>query len=916
MSLPGEIHLNSHNIKQHFRLPKFFCVFHILRILTLALVAFIAFNFLIINDLPAAEAGRKPLPKPEEMTFERHVYPILKTHCIGCHGEGKTESKLDLRQKRLAVKGGEGGTALVPGKPEESPLLYRMTEGEMPPEHIKIRPTAEQMKIVTDWIRAGARNSRVEAENPSSLPVILPEEREHWAYQPIASPEIPIIKNSSNQPVDAFLLKSLTEAGLNFGPAASRESLVRRLAFDLTGLPPTADEVRDFLADNRPGALSRLVDHYLASPRYGEHWARMWLDIAGYADTEGGNELDTVRGDAWKYRDYVITALNADKPFDRFVTEQLAGDELVGYPLPTRPTKEQSQLLAATGFLRTVADPTGRGEDNTPAIRNQVIADTIKVVSSTFYGMTIGCAECHNHRYDPIPQADYYRLRAVFEPGFYPSQWKPSGARQLSFVKPGSEKLTVEINKELVPLQKQLDEAVEKARERVFQDELKKLATDAMRQMARAEWRKPEKQRSAEAKKLFEDFPNLDVPRSIGALKLYLELDKVYKPFNEAIEAEEKKIAAVRSRMPATDTIRAFTESDQARQKPPETRLLFRGDVESPKGVVTPGDLSVLYESPAETELNPATDTKATGRRLALARRLTSGSHPLLARVIVNRVWLGHFGRGLVETPGDFGSQGAQPTHPELLDWLASDFMAHGWSLKRLHRQILLTQAWRQSSARRPEAEKADPDNRLWHRMNVKRLSSESVRDSLLAVSGQLQPAMFGPPVPVSVTEDGQPQVTGPAVSVNRRTVYLQVRRQAPLPALEVFDAPVLDPNCELRTTSNVPTQALWLLNDAFIGQVAAQWAELIKKQAIDDNSRVFQACLVAWGRRPTDQEAAAMQAFLQANQGKILKNSGNADGRKSRPEAIVTAEPPSEFDGWSRLAQIILQSNGFLYID
>ncbi|MFM7131413.1 MAG: PSD1 and planctomycete cytochrome C domain-containing protein [bacterium] len=869
-----------------------------------------------MNGLPAEETGRGRQIKPEQITFERHIYPILKTHCISCHGESKTESKLDLRQKRLALKGGKGGTALVPGHAEDSPLYYRMIDGEMPPEHIKVRPTAEQTKLVAEWIKAGARNSRAESLDPSQLPVIMPEEREHWAYQPIVSPTIPETQPKAHNPVDSFLLKSLADRGLGFSPEASRESLVRRLAFDLTGLPPTAEEVQEFLADRRPDVWSRWVDHFLASQRYGEHWGRMWLDIAGYADTEGGNELDATRSDAWKYRDYVISALNADKPFDRFVTEQLAGDELVGYPLPAKPSQDASQLLAATGFLRTVADPTGRGEDNTPATRNQVIGDTIKVVSSTFYGMTIGCAECHNHRYDPIPQADYYRLRAVFEPGFNPSQWRAPGARQLSFVKPGSEKLTAGINRELVPLQKLLDEAVEKARERVFQDELKKLATDDMRKLARAEWRKPETQRSAEARKLFEDYPNLAVPRSIGALKLYLELDKVYKPFNEAIEAEEKKIAAVRSRMPAADTIRAFTESDQARQKPPETRLLFRGDVESPKEPVTPGDLSVLYESPSETEITAATDTKSSGRRLALARRLTSGNHPLLARVIVNRVWLGHFGRGLVETPGDFGSQGARPTHPELLDWLASDFMAHGWSLKRLHRQILLTQAWRQSSARRPEGEKVDPENHLWHRMNVRRLSSESVRDSLLAVSAQLQPEMFGPPVPVAVTEDGQPQISGAATSVNRRTIYLQVRRQAPLPALEVFDAPVLDPNCELRTNSNVPTQALWLLNDAFIGQVSARWAEVLKKQSSNDTARIRHACLVAWGRLPTVPEEAAMAAFIRENQGKILKNSGNADGRKSRPEAVVTAEPPSQFDGWSRLAQVILQSNGFLYID
>jgi hypothetical protein len=540
----------------------------------------------------------------------------------------------------------------------------------------------------------------------------------------------------------------------------------------------------------------------------------------------------------------------------------------------------------------------------------------MKVVSSAFFGLTIGCAECHNHRYDPILQTDYYRLRAVFEPGFDPARWRTPAQRQLSFVKPGAENQTKQINEDLKPLQKQLDQAVEKARAVVFADELKKLPDDHLRKLATSAWEKQPKDRTAEEKKLLEDHPNLLVPKSIGALKLYLELDKVYRPLNTAIEAEEKKIAALRGKIPAPDTIRSFTESDLARKTPPECRLLDRGDVQSPKEPVSAGDLTVLYLSPADADLDAEQTAGSSGRRLALARRLTSGKHPLLARVIVNRVWLACFGQGLVETPGDFGSQGSQPTHPELLDWLASDFMSHGWSMKRLIRQILTTEAFQQSSEHRPDSDLIDPENHLLSRMPVRRLSAEQLRDSLLSVSGQLQNRMFGPPVAVTVTEDGQPQVAGNKSVIHRRTVYLQIRRQAMLPALEVFDAPNLDPNCELRNSSNVPTQALWLLNDAFVSQVAAAWADQIKKASTDDFSRIKTACLQAWNRQPTQQESEAMLEFLSKNRDTILKNKGNADGRKSRPEAILTAEPPSEFDAWTRLAQIILQSNAFLYVD
>jgi len=399
-------------------------------------------------------------------------------------------------------------------------------------------------------------------------------------------------------------------------------------------------------------------------------------------------------------------------------------------------------------------------------------------------------------------------------------------------------------------------------------------------------------------------------------LKLYLELDKAYKPFNDAIEAEEKAIAAIQARRPAPETFRAFVEADPARAQPPDTRLLHRGDVESPGQPVSIGDLSVLYESPSQADLEAVSGLKSTGRRLALAQRLTSGDHPLLARVIVNRVWLNHFGRGLVATPGDFGSQGGRPTHPELLDWLAADFMENGWSLKRLHRQILTSRAWRQSAVQRPEATRIDPENRLWHRADLRRLPAESVRDALLAASGELRPQAFGPPVPVSVTEDGQPQVQGTPDQAYRRTIYLQILRQSPLPSLEAFDAPRLDPNCEMRQASNVPTQALWMMNDAFVGRMAESFAARLASLPGDDESRIRTACSAAWGRPPTSAETKAMLAFLEAHRNEILGNKAAPDARKSRPEAIVTEKPPERFDAWTRLCQTLFQANALLYLD
>jgi len=774
----------------------------------------------------------RPVPAQDSLVFERHVRPIFKTYCLDCHGGGETlNGKLDLRLRRFVEKGGDSGPAIVVGKGASSLLVQRLRAGEMPPGEKKL--TAEQIGLIEKWIDGGALTSRTEPEQLPQGIDITPEERSHWAYQPIVRREPPSFEPADRvrTPIDAWILARLREKGLSFAPDADRVTLVRRLAFDLTGLPPSAEERARFLSDDSEAAYAALVQHYLDSPHYGEHWGRHWLDVAGYAESEGNGSDDTIRPYAYKYRDYVIRSLNADKPFDRFVLEQLAGDELVSLPW-NNLNSEQVELLAATGFARMGPDATATGGDD-PLIQNQVVADSIKILGSSLLGLTVGCAQCHDHRYDPIPQQDYFRLRAILEPSLDISHWRRPGQRLISLYSDADRAKAAAVEAEAQTLQKELDAKGDKYVAEAFDKELTKFPED-QREMLRVAFQTPDAQRTAEQNQLVAANPSLKINRGV--------LYQYNQPAADELKKEQEKVNAKRAEKPVEDFVSVLNELPGV---VPPTHLHYRGDPRQPKQPVLPGDLTIAAAEGARLEIpdkDPAQPT--SGRRAYWARHLMSGKHPLTGRVLVNRVWMHHFGRGIVESAGDFGTLGLRPSHPELLDWLADEWVKQGWSLKRLHKLIVSSTVYRQSSARNAAQDQSDADNRLLGHFPLQRLEAECVRDRMLAINGCLDRAMFGPSVPVD--EDAVGQVVPKGESA-RRSIYIQVRRSKPTSFLTAFDAPVMSVNCERRSTSTVAPQSLMLMNSEFV----LKQAELLAKRVVQETPREFLAAeCKAWSER------------------------------------------------------------------
>lgn len=843
--------------------------------------------------------------------FESDVRPILKANCFHCHGEDeKTEGKLDVRLARLIIRGGDNGPSIVPGQADQSPLVRRIAAGEMPPGEKKLSP--QQIDAIRRWVASGAKTARPE---PEIIPAdnFTDEERRFWSFQPIASVPVPSVTNTQqvSSPIDQFLLARLEQKQLNFSEQAERQTLIRRLSFDLHGLPPTAEAVEEFVNDPAPDACDRLVDRLLASPHYGEWWGRHWLDIAGYADSDGYTDADPVRNYAYKYRDYVIRMFNQDLPFNQFIVEQMAGDELV--PLPYQNlSPEATDRLAATGFLRMVPDGTSSGGVDANIARNDVVADTIKVVSTSLLGLTVGCAQCHNHRYDPIAQADYYRFRALFEPAYDWKNWRVPGARMVSLwtaeqIKAAAD-VEAQVKADFELRMKELDGIVDS----IFDREVEKLPEE-QRELARATKATAADKRTPEQTQLFNDHPSLKVDRGSAYLYDHARVDEFNKRW-------DKHFVEVRSKRPKDDYVPCLTEVPG---KIPQTFLFYRGEILQPKQEVHPGELPILAVShPTEIpDKDPALQT--SGRRLAYARQLTDGKHPLLTRVLVNRFWLHHFGKGIVATPGDFGYLGEKPSHPELLDWLAQRFSDDGWQLKRFHRLLLDTTAYRQKSVRRPEIDTVDPDNRLLGRMSVRRLEAEGIRDAILACSDALSDKMFGDPVPVSVDDVGQVVVavdtrdtagrpTDKAVSIGenefRRSVYVQVRRSLPLGMLEPFDMATLSPNCELRPVSTVAPQSLLMMNNELVLKESARFADRIHATEGDDSSaQVMKAWSTAFGRPATSEQLAQALAFL-AEQTKQIAARIPADQ--------VAKEPPAAQQALASFCQALFCSNLFLYFD
>ncbi len=829
----------------------------------------------------------------DELSFETHVRPILKAQCFHCHGEDpELPGGLDVRLVRLMKAGGDSGEAIVPGDAEASLLWQRIADDEMPEGKKKLSPIQKQM--IRDWINAGAKTLRPEPEDVREAR-FSQEELSHWAYQQVERPAIPNPKDyDCETPIDKFIAEKLAEHGLEFSPAADRHTLIRRLSFSLWGLPPSPEEVARFANDTSPDAYQKLVDRMIASPQFGVRWGRHWLDVAGFAETNGPEASDGARPHVWRYRDYVVNAFNESKPIDQFFIEQLAGDELVQGEVDLQ-SEEHLERLTATGFLRLAPDRTKT--ENSLEQRNVATAEALKTISSSMLGVTVGCAQCHDHKYDPIGIDDYYRFRAVFDPLFPLEKWRHSDSQLVDFT-------TQEVLDEEARIEARAKEVEDEITQRrnahgkKIQDlklaDVPESDRDATRQAVLSE---PSK-RTEKQNELLKTYPMVK-PVSTIAGGLLVEYDSVaYRKF----EKEKEKVTAIRDTKPPRRIVMTTREVPDV---VPTSYVFFRGNPESRGEPVEPAELMVLRRN-REAELPQNDDgLVTTGRRLSYARQLTHGSHPLTARVFVNRIWLHHFGQGLVPTPGDFGISGERPTHPKLLDWLAADFVEHGWDQKRLHRMILLSRTFQQSSRRTNRLNEIDPQNALYARASLRRLEAEAIRDSILSVIGELDLSLGGPSLPVVESPDGKVVIgqakirdglkTGVRGSggTTRRSVYVQVQRRLPLNMLATFDLPEMNPNCELRRQSTVATQSLWFLNDQQIIEQSKLLASLVMKhenradQVVDLFKRLF-------ANEPTEDEIKECESFIEEQTKRL--------GDEQRAMAS--------------LCQTLLASNRFLYVD
>lgn len=793
----------------------------------------------------------------EPAVTQHDIIPLLHLRCVACHGGRRKEAGLDLRTKESILKGGKSGAAVIPGKPEESLLIQRIHSGEMPPRRklvsVSVKPMeANERELVAKWIELKLPESKKTTTDKNSLPdnQITDEDRKFWAFQPPASVRPPQVKQKDHvkNPIDAFVLHRLEQQSLTFSPPASKRTIIRRLYFDLIGLPPTPKEINQFINDPDPLAYEKLVDRLLASPRYGERWARHWLDAAGYADSEGAQNEDRVRPHIYRYRDYVIRSFNQDKPYSRFLMEQIAGDELVDYQSDTI-TQEMYDCLVATGFLRTAPDRTFANITNFVPDRLEVISDEMEILGSAVMGLTIKCARCHSHKFDPIPQRDYYRLTAIFKEAYDEHDWlKSQNPRTLPHVSTAEQKRYEQHEKQLTSQIEQIKLKSSKLTAQTLKAQRQKKVQTlpaAEREQVLIALTKSEYQQTSQQKSILKKHEKL-LTISPNDLK---KIDPAYKTQLENFQNEIKSLEAKRMPKPR---IRALW----SRGTPSPTYILKRGNYLTPGNPVAPGVPAVLNQNNQPLKITrPPKNKIALGRRLAFAQWLTQPDHPLTARVMVNRIWLHHFGTGIVKTPANFGKAGERPSHPELLDWLANEFVRLNWSMKSLHRVIVTSNTYRQDSSVTENALRLDPDGRLLSRMPLKRMEGEVLRDTLLSLSGQLDLTPFGPADPVEVRPDGL--VTSKRSERGwRRSIYVLHRRTQIPTLLENFDYPQMGPNCLVRGTSLVAPQALHMMNDKMIHQLAIYFASKIRQEVGTDPSvQVKQVYLKALGRSPTAEE-------------------------------------------------------------
>jgi cytochrome c553 len=923
------------------------------------------------------QAGEPPV---DNEYFEKFVRPVLVNECVKCHEPQKQKGGLRLDTRAAMTKGGDTGPALNSDNLAKSHIIEVIRydgDVKMPPAG-KLKD--EQIQVLTAWVKAGApwpEAGATAAGNNNKFDVFA-RAKLQWAYQPVRKSVVPAVKNTARvtNPIDSFLLAKLEPHGLTFAPPAEKRVLLRRVYFDLTGLPPTADEIDAFLKDNSPDAYEKVVEKLLASPHYGERWGRHWLDLVRYAETHG-HEFDFEISDAWRYRDYVIRAFNADVPYDQLLTEHVAGDLL---PSPRRNPKDNSnESVIGTGFwflYESKHSPVDSRADQADRIDNQ-----IDVFGKTFLGTTISCARCHDHKFDPIATKDYYALYSVLSS----SRFQRASIDDSSAI--------VKVLDELKAARKDLEPfRVSGERQPTVvpgESDWRNKATAFEKFDAgwRSRWDadglafRPEAGdgfpfSARESLKLFGSLrsPSFTIDKPYFAIRvagkdskarfilngIQLIQNPIYGPLAQPVNhGDEFRWMAFDLRMwkgqsgylelldegdgfaaiseawfadspppaeksekvtlPVSDLPPAAQNSAEAKKAidkvreleskiPPvrrapamrdgtgvTERVFIRGNHKTP-GIEAPRSMPEVYSKPAFTG--------AGSGRLNLARAMLDPANPLVARVMVNRIWLHHFGEGIVRSPDDFGKLGQEPTHPELLDWLANEFISHGWSVKHMHRLMVLSAAYRQSSQPSPDqiakAVTADPQNKLLHRANVRRLEAEAIRDSILTVSGRLDRTMEGPGVLPYLTDHqvgrGKP-ASGPLDGNGRRSVYLQVRRNFINPMFSAFDYPTPFTTIGRRSVSNVPAQALAMMNNPFVIQQAELWAKrVLAEPSHTSDQRVAAMYIAAFGRTPTAKETSTATTFIA--------ELSNEYGKPDHPKA------------WTDLAHVLFNAKEFIFVE
>ena len=819
------------------------------------------------------------------ITFTEDIRPIFERSCWNCHGEASQLSGLDLRSRDAAITGGTRGSALVPGRADES-RLYRVLAGlDDPPMPMGGDGLSEvEVAAVRTWIDSGAHwdeggaTSAVAALSALENSELPPNARDYWAFQLPVQTEVPT-SQVFEHPIDRFLDSARREVGVSPGPKANPLARLRRAYIDLTGLPPTLEQVNEFLSDTERGAWERLIDKLLESPHYGERWGRHWMDVARYADSTGF-EQDYVRPNAWRYRDYVINAYNKDKPFNQFLKEQIAGDEL---------DHVTDETLIATGFLRAGPRVQFREKDN-PERRHDYLDDVLATLGRGVLGMTVHCARCHDHKFDPILQKDYYSLQASIFGYVEIDHPLLDRADERTY-----RKANADIDAKVGPLQEQIAAIEEPHRNRLKLELIRERFPENVQLAAE----KPADERTAGEQLLAAQVLSINPPRQRVVDALSAEEADRHNELMSQVEALDRErppvppmaeivtdgdyrfapdgpgdevIGCPECRIPPEEPGTFLHEVGGPDYEAPPNHFLIRGDPFSPGSEMAPGFLTVATYGDPPTEI-ARPDGRTSGRRLALAEWVASRDNPLTARVAVNRIWHHHFGRGIVRTLDNLGKMGDLPSHPELLDWLAVEFMNRGWSVKEMHRLMMTSEAYQMVSANGdPSALATDPENQHLWRYRPQRLEAEALRDTIMTVSGGIDLSVGGKPIFPYVPEDilktsegkghWDNQTDGPEVW--RRSVYVFRRRSLGFPFFDTFDLPDQNQTAAARNVSTVATQALTLMNNEFVLNQAELFAERLVREAPGDIDRQIDlAYRIALTRSPTDAEVEVARSLV-----------------------------------------------------